>query len=301
MKYGKVIKILRQERNLTQKDLSVGICSRSTLSLIEQGNSKMYIDHLSSFLKRMNVSWYEFWFKVKLETPSQDLTLSEQIDIAKQGNISELFDLLQASYTTYKSSKTIESLRDLLWITSLFYEQNDQIDTHYIAKFSKTKIPYFLAHLNKNKNWGQYEFNTLINILNLLSSEYLINCYKNKLISLNINMDFQIYDKNITNFLVKSCFLTLKRHELHHFKFFLSELNITLYGSELYYEKTVYIFLKSLYNYLTEQDHSLEQAKSIINHFSLLEFNHTAEELKKILNIATSAGSINKTDATHNI
>ncbi|WP_348921867.1 helix-turn-helix domain-containing protein [Enterococcus rotai] len=283
MDYGKAIKELRIERGLTQKNLSKNICSRSVLSLIEQGNSRLYTDHLEAFLKRMNVSWEEFWYKINREKPDFDQILSNRIYIASQSDPSELIELLNEVYEDYKKAPAITLLGHLIWIASLLDDTLEQDHSTKILAFLQKKVPDFIAQLNKNDSWGKFEFKAFINSMNVFSTEFILDCYTHKLKKIGTKMALSDSENFVNSLLINGCFLSIKRNELHHTRFFLSELSVYLRRADLCYEKNLFMFLKCVYNYKAGHTSSLEEAEMVIQHFRFLNFTLKSSGLEHFL------------------
>ncbi|MCG7343439.1 helix-turn-helix domain-containing protein [Sporosarcina sp. ACRSL] len=113
MNIGSILKYYRMKNNLTQAELSEGICSISHLSKIESNKYVPHIETINELFNRMNIEWeqevnsYEYW-KEKLETfimhsVYYDLTSMEEVyaELSAQEDYLQSTDLVNR-YELYK-------------------------------------------------------------------------------------------------------------------------------------------------------------------------------------------------------
>lgn len=156
--YGKILKRIRLEKGLTQKELSAGILSRSHLSELENGNYYCSFDKFLQLLRRLNVSLHEFDLYLKESIYQEDFQRKIKIEAAVNAHdIAEMKRLL-AEFPIV-DEKNVRMRHEKLLLEALIeYHQNHQI-------MNLTRYQEILDYLSKVSEWGMYELNLLANFL----------------------------------------------------------------------------------------------------------------------------------------
>lgn len=156
--YGKILKRIRLERGLTQKELSAGILSRSHLSELENGNYYCSFDKFLQLLRKLNVSLHEFDLYLKESIYQEDFQRKIKIEAAVNAHdIAEMKRLL-AEFPIV-DEKNVRMRHEKLLLEALIeYHQNHQI-------MNLTRYQEILDYLSRVSEWGMYELNLLANFL----------------------------------------------------------------------------------------------------------------------------------------
>lgn len=156
--YGKILKRIRLEKGLTQKELSAGILSRSHLSELENGNYYCSFDKFLQLLRKLNVSLHEFDLYLKESIYQEDFQRKIKIEAAVNAHdIAEMKRLL-AEFPIV-DEKNVRMRHEKLLLEALIeYHQNHQI-------MNLTRYQEILDYLSKASEWGMYELNLLANFL----------------------------------------------------------------------------------------------------------------------------------------
>ena len=156
--YGKILKRIRLEKGLTQKELSAGILSRSHLSELENGNYYCSFDKFLQLLRKLNVSLHEFDLYLKESIYQEDFRRKIKIEAAVNAHdIAEMKRLL-AEFPIV-DEKNVRMRHEKLLLEALIeYHQNHQI-------MNLTRYQEILDYLSKVSEWGMYELNLLANFL----------------------------------------------------------------------------------------------------------------------------------------
>lgn len=156
--YGKILKRIRLEKGLTQKELSAGILSRSHLSELENGNYYCSFDKFLQLLRRLNVSLHEFDLYLKESIYQEDFRRKIKIEAAVNAHdIAEMKRLL-AEFPIV-DEKNVRMRHEKLLLEALIeYHQNHQI-------MNLTRYQEILDYLSRVSEWGMYELNLLANFL----------------------------------------------------------------------------------------------------------------------------------------
>ena len=156
--YGKILKRIRLEKGLTQKELSAGILSRSHLSELENGNYYCSFDKFLQLLRKLNVSLHEFDLYLKESIYQEDFQRKIKIEAAVNAHdIAEMKRLLAEFQIV--DEKNVRMRHEKLLLEALIeYHQNHQI-------MNLTRYQEILDYLSKVSEWGMYELNLLANFL----------------------------------------------------------------------------------------------------------------------------------------
>ncbi|MBC1292328.1 helix-turn-helix domain-containing protein [Listeria booriae] len=168
MNFGATIKKIRKDKNLTQKELSDGILTRSHLSQIETNNYFPSYDKFFLLLDRLNVVFEEFLFIQN----DQKMQFKQQI----RSKISEAANL-----------NDTEKLKNLAITAKDLHEKTEDITYYHYMLICKALISYNMTHtvndemikfvnpikeyLFKMDNWYLYELKLFNNIIYSLTVE----------------------------------------------------------------------------------------------------------------------------------
>ena len=164
--YGKILKRIRLEKGLTQKELSAGILSRSHLSELENGNYYCSFDKFLQLLRRLNVSLHEFDLYLKESIYQEDFRRKIKIEAAVNAHdIAEMKRLLAEFLIV--DEKNVRMRHEKLLLEALSeYHQNHQI-------MNLTRYQEILDYLSRVSEWGMYELNLLANFLFIFDMDTL--------------------------------------------------------------------------------------------------------------------------------
>ncbi len=164
--YGKILKRIRLEKGLTQKELSAGILSRSHLSELENGNYYCSFDKFLQLLRRLNVSLHEFDLCLKESIFQEDFQRKIKIEAAVNAHdIAKIKHLLTKIPIVDEKNLRIQHEK-LLLEAIIEYHQNHRIIHH-------TRYQEILDYLSRVSEWGIYELNLLANFLFIFDMDTL--------------------------------------------------------------------------------------------------------------------------------
>lgn len=163
--YGTLLKKIRQEKGLSQKDIYDGIMTRQTYYLIETNVSMPSFDKFLMILEKLFISVDEFLYLLDPETYPTDHHLYHQLSQAVFKHDQQMFDTL-----TEDSQKLYETTRNqkffhLNLITQAMAHLNKAANDSDSMKFLKQlmyPIKYYLTGIDK---WYLYELKLLNNSL----------------------------------------------------------------------------------------------------------------------------------------
>lgn len=170
MNYGKIIKKLRKERNLTQEQLCKGITSRVALSDFETKSTRISFETLTLYLDRMNIRLDEF----VLLYVSEDLPFMKKRKIANQfpkitqSGPKAILQEVENLFERYKETDDIYYY--LLMVNLKVFLLSEGIGTESELK---EEIAVLMTYLTRIDTFGRFEIIMLTNCITVFSEEFL--------------------------------------------------------------------------------------------------------------------------------
>lgn len=199
MKQAELLRQIRKNKGISQKDLTAGICARSTLATYENGKTEyLSSEFLLMFLDRLNYSPSEFFFELKKDSTKQ--VIKNKIQLAcdmKDQALGDIQDIATNLSTEYKKTHDIFYLAHSFKASELF-EQHQSVpfcNTAFRMKHCQ-EIDLMLNYLFAVQSFGSFEFEMFDMII-----DYIEPMYINRIIAKIITrLDFS-YAPNIKIFL----------------------------------------------------------------------------------------------------
>jgi len=189
MDHSTTIKKLRVSKNITQKQLCKGICSRSTLAVFETKGSYLSADFLFNFLDRMNIRVDEYVLYLNINETSKTKAL-ESLKTARinkdEQKLAHLADEFKSFY--------MESL-DIFWLCYAFKAKEfaeqlteEVFDYRCYKEKHQNAINIMTSYLMKVDSWGEFELSLFGNLMHYLSSTYIKMVLKRNLDRLDLSV-----------------------------------------------------------------------------------------------------------------
>ncbi|EOL49312.1 helix-turn-helix domain-containing protein [Enterococcus caccae] len=281
--YGTLIKKIRQEKGLSQKDIYEGIMTRQTYYLIETNTSMPSFDKFLMILEKLFISVNEFLYILDPEVfPTENYLyhqLSQAVFKKDETRLSLLLDKSQQLYTSTNNKKYLH----LNLITQAMTYLNDkqmEPDSLYRLKELMLPIKEYLIGIDK---WYLYELKLLNNSLYSfeLSEAIALGTLVGKKIDVLGNME-QYQDIKLRIYLNLSS-LCLNRQDYDNVLFFSTLAKENAQTDYRLFEKVI-----AHLNYEIAQTTKHKQAKNsnITNYLTILEtlgYQKTVLEYKNIL------------------
>ncbi|MFO8068499.1 MAG: hypothetical protein R6U02_00645 [Alkalibacterium sp.] len=158
MRSGEAFKQLCEERGVSQRKLTEGICARSTLATFENEGSHLSVELCSKLLDRLNIRIDTYFSLISEDSNSKTAEFSAFKKSIMTEDIEELQRKKQDYFTLYTST------RDFYWFN--LYLHSERIISQLTDSFSyerfkqthKREIASVKKYLNKVENWGHFEF-----------------------------------------------------------------------------------------------------------------------------------------------
>lgn len=216
MEHGKLIKKLREERGLTQVELSRNITHRTTLISFEKKGSHVSFDALLNYLDRMNISIeeYEFLYN-KNSAPVKDKVKNEFRQLINQKDLSPNLPIVLEKYRQYMSE--YHATGDFLYYSlyaQLFLIANYR--THSLGvhptevKQIKENIQQYLLTIS---NWGRFELVAFTNCMFVFDTDFVASCLKTMIKNAYFYQNSNYYQTDLKVLYVNAITLMLDRKE----------------------------------------------------------------------------------------
>lgn len=240
-KYGQVLRQLREEKGYSLRQISNGILSTSFLSKFERGESDISLSHFVKIIERMNVSLDEFIFSANEYKPSELETLISEITAAYQrNNISKLKNITKKEYEKYNQFELDVYLCNSIMTEAIMLNlEKKQID--------KKKREHLANYLFNIELWGNYELIIYANSLTIFPPETVISLSKEVVKKTAM---FKLVNKNYIQtlgILLNTIIVCLENDLLNDALYFILTMENTNMAENLFYERTLLLFLKGLY------------------------------------------------------
>ena len=162
---GPLIKKIRTDKNLTQKNVSSGIMSRSHLSELENGKYFPSYEKMLGLLQNLDISLMEFQTELGNNYSLKDRIYIETTNkLSTEQKIDELADYLKKIFTSEVAKKSIRlQIKRLNMLGLVELTRNNQITVENYQ-------PIF-NYLLSCKNWHEFEIRTLANSIFLANFE----------------------------------------------------------------------------------------------------------------------------------
>lgn len=144
--YGQIIKTIRKQRGMTQKEIYSGVVSASFYSDFEKGKHSMAIEKFERILVNLGISYNEFNY---YKDNQEEKELDEKIDkLYHTGKFEELYSIYEDYHNN--SKKELRFLATKAYLLVLLTNRN-----YY--KFSRQPFNEIKADLNQKKKWSLTE------------------------------------------------------------------------------------------------------------------------------------------------
>lgn len=216
MDHGKLMRKLRQDRNISQESLAGNFYSRDNISRFERNNSKINLDMFVHSLDRMNLSLEEYAIFQQLEEPSLKEILKNDFKKALDTELGESY--LQELYSEYEKSLDIY----YLYLYSL-----GRILRHKIQNLPldlSKEIQIIKQHLDTVESWGFFELMMYANTLFLFEDSYIRQNYQLVIQKFNSFSHSAKFQHLKIRFLLNSLTLAFERKQFEMIDPYLTEL-----------------------------------------------------------------------------
>ena len=277
-RYGHLLKLLREQKGITQFDLSDGILSKNHLSKIERGENDISFQTLLKLLDRLNISLFEFELLLD-KTQDNQSTFLKDLSIAVANNDLYLLNELLTREIELKSKSN-----------NIRHKHNVILLKAYIDKFSSTplnhhEIQEIIQYILTVDECGRYEISLFGNFVGFMSSDMRHKLVKMIYRKSQLFCSEKNYTEIFTRILLNVCYADIMEKKFNSAIEVIDIIEKYLNHTELYYEKNQCKFFKGLYLIGTQNKEEGEKlCKKCIEFFYFMNDISKAIEHQKVFN-----------------
>lgn len=275
-RYGHLLKLLREQKGISQFDLSDGILSKNHLSKIERGENDISFQTLLKLLDRLNISLFEFELLLD-KTQDNQSTFLKDLSIAVANNDLYLLNELLTREIELKSKS--DNIR---------HKHNVILLKAYIDKFSNTplnhhEIQEIIQYILTVDECGRYEISLFGNFVGFMSSDMRHKLVKMIYRKSQLFCSEKNYTEIFTRILLNVCYADIMEKKFNSAIEVIDIIEKHLNLTELYYEKNQCKFFKGLYLIGTQNKEEGEKlCKKCIEFFYFMNDISKAIEHQKV-------------------
>lgn len=239
--YGQVLRRMREEKGYSLRQVSNGILSTSFLSKFERGESNISLSHFVNVIERMNISLDEFIFSANEYKPNElDSLMAEIASAYQRNNTSKLKIITNKEYQKWEEYGLDAYLcNSIMAEAKMLNLQRKEID--------KKKREYLANYLFNVELWGNYELVVYANSLTIFPPETVIALSKEVVKKTSM---YKLVHQNFVQtlaILINTIIVCLESNLLNDALYFILTLENMHMAENLFYERTLLIFLKGIY------------------------------------------------------
>ncbi len=240
-KYGYVLRRLREEKGYSLRQVSNGILSTSFLSKFERGESNISLSHFIKIIERMNISLDEFVFAANEYKPGElDRLMADIATAYQRNNTSKLTLIKNKEYEKWEEYGLNAYLcNSIMAEAKLLDLEKKEID--------KKKREYLANYLFNIELWGNYELVIYANSLTIFPPATVIALSKEIVKKTSM---YKLVHKNFVQILgifINTIIVCLENNLLNDALYFILTLENMHMAENLFYERTLLVFLKGIY------------------------------------------------------
>ena len=244
-KYGKIFRILRKDRGLTQKQAAFGVMSNKTLSEFELGKHEIKLQDFLGIINNLHISLEEFEYLLnEYELNNFRKTLANAINFYDAQKIKPLKRLINHEFPKHKIAKlsTFDYLNYLMLKSMANAIDNEEVS------FSTQEKNKIINYLKSIKNWNYYELTLYANTMRVLDDNAVV-ALSNAVVT-NTTY-YEKIPKNkylIVDILLNTVIAFINRKQINQANHFKQLLEKNL-DAQSFYTKTILLFLEGVIDF----------------------------------------------------
>ena len=268
---GKTLKIIRENRGISQRDFSENVVSPSFYSKVEAGTSQISAILLFDLLEDANITIKEFYYIKKRYKNEEQTTILQQTRFSFH-----TADLL-ALETLYQKVLTNQLDENYLFIIKNL--------KHYIRNepFDQVDLQALKKNLLDIPGWGHYELQLFSLSSYLFDADTLILLASNVVRTIDRYASLENYEQDLLTILTNLIHALLKENKPDTANHYLQLAKNHQKNPLLIYEHLLINFYEQLIQLKTGATTTTERATFIIETFSILQMEQTAKKLNLML------------------
>lgn len=271
MMIGKTLKIIRENKGLTQHAFSKDIVTPSYYSKIESGTSKISAELLFEILEASNITIQEFYYIKKSYKSESQISVLKQIRLHfNKGDLVALESLNK-------------ELNEMSSDENYFLLINNLINYLKGNKLDESTLNTLKDYLVNVPGWGHYEFQLFSLCSYLFEADTLILLFSNVIRNIDKYEEFINYEQDLLITLINLVQSFLSKSRLEDAHYFLRLAKSTHKNPLFIYERLLIDFFDCLLGIEFNRSENEIKAYDIIEFFESIDLHYTAKNLDSVL------------------
>lgn len=274
---GKVFKIIRDSKGLSQREVASDAISVAQLSRFERGVSGLSVDAFYTCLKSMNVPLDEFQHVYHNYTQTKDIQFSTELSEAYfERNIFKLKQILKKSLDLVDKfpDKKLYKLNLIIVKATIHYcDENEPV--------SNKDVKYLTDYLFSVEEWGRYELWLFTNGAGLMTVASLETLASEMLSRTQFHQGLPENRKRILQMLLNVISVCIEQNHLNVALKFLNYVESFKKPEADLYEHVLIKYYRGLYTFRTGNSAGLKDMQYCADIMINLECFGTAQQMKE--------------------
>ncbi|EAG1723149.1 XRE family transcriptional regulator [Listeria monocytogenes] len=223
MEVYELLRKLRVDRGISQKELADKITSRESLVKYENGKTYVPLIILMELLGKMNLELDEFLFYLDAGNEKRSSQAIKKLIAEIEESKKPSKHLLSKLKLIAKESQNIVDVRNYL-VAKIFNWHLEPLSDRRLNIHDKLYVQIITKHLERVGEYGRFEITTFVSLLFLFSTEF-INRQTSKIEkTITKHSDYEIFHSALCGLYNNAFLLMLERREIFHAKRYLEKL-----------------------------------------------------------------------------
>lgn len=268
---NKALKIIRENKGLSQREFAKNIVSPSFYSKVESGQSQISASLLFKILEEANVTVQEFYYiKKNYKNEKQVATLRDIRIHFSKGDIAALEVL-------YKKMKETSSDENILLVIENLKKHIKNVP------FNQSSLKVLEKHLLDIPGWGHYEFQLFSLCSYFFDADTLILLSNNVVRNIEKYKEFVNYEQDFLIILINLVKSLVKENNIEYAHYYLQLAKSHQQNPLFVYERLLISFFDFVLSLEVNPIRNEKEAHYIIGVFKSLDMINIANHLEAIL------------------
>ena len=267
MEIYELLRKMRINRGITQKQLANGITTRESIVKYENGKNHVPLLILSELLEKMNVNLDEFLFYLQADNVrTKNKELKKLIKSIRDGGQPSQYILHQLKIQADESSDIVD-VRNYL-VAKICDWYNRPKSERKVTRKDQSYISQIKEYLDRIDEFGRFEITTFTSLLFLFETNYIAQRINEIEKKIEKNKDYEIFHTSLYALYNNAFLLMLERKDQLHAENYLKKYSNVRKNMLFSRETEIYAnFYNLLFRYLFGD---MDKEQEIIQYFKAL-------------------------------
>jgi len=278
-----LLKKMRIDRGMSQKELAENITSRESIARYENGKNNIPFDILLELLEKLHISMDEFIFYLGKDTIRQrNKNIKKKIHSEKEEKPTSRYFLDKLLAKANKSKKILD-VRNYLFARTIDWYEKNQIERK-LNKKEQALLSKLMNYLEKADDWGRFEMITFSSLMFLFNTNYVTQRIFELAQKIERYADYEIFHPILSSLYNNAFLLMLERKELKLARNYLNKFKETRH--RLLFAMDAHLltsFYEALLLHLNKEEEGSKQISNIFEALQLIKAEKILEEFHEDL------------------